>query len=130
MPLSSRIPGPEGESRRVIFPGDGTAEPVKIDVFASVLRNADTRLVFLCSCDSAQQDFIFHLAKQRVPAIMGFLWKVKDDRAVAYVKSFYRHLFKERSLEYACLEAKKDMNNKYPDDPIWASSVLVIQVGG
>jgi hypothetical protein len=115
----------------LIFPGKRTAEPVKIDVFASFLRNADTRLVFLCSCDSAQQDFIFHLAKQQVPAIIGFLWKVRDDRAVVdYVKSFYRHLFKKRSLEYACLEAKKDMNNKYPDDPIWASSVLVIQVGG
>jgi hypothetical protein len=116
----------------LIFPGKRkrTAKLVRIDVFASFLRNADTRLVFLCSCDSAQLDFIFHLAKQRVPAIMGFLWKVNDDRAVDYVESFYTHLFEKRSLEYACLEAKKDLNNRYPDDPIWASSVLVIEAGG
>jgi hypothetical protein len=61
---------------------------------------------------------------------MGFLWKVNDDRAVDYVESFYTHLFEKRSLEYACLDAKKDLNNRYPDDPIWASSVLVIQAGG
>jgi hypothetical protein len=116
----------------LFFPGsDGGLEPVRIDLFAHFLSKADTRFVFLSSCEGAQQDFIYHLAKERIPAIMGFLWNVGDAKAGEYAESFYRHLLggKERSLEYACLEAKKEMHAKYEENPIWASPVLVMQVG-
>jgi hypothetical protein len=115
----------------VFFPGKGIkpVEPVKIDRFAWWLEH--TRFVFLSSCKSAEQDFLFHLAKEGVPAILGFLWKVEDDKARAFAECFYRQLFggKERSLEYACLRAKKEMHIRYADSPIWASPVLVMQVG-
>lgn len=116
----------------LFFPGGGIrpVEPVKIAEFALWLDSADTRFVFLSSCESAGQDFIYQLVKERVPAIMGFLWKVNDALAREYAESFYRYLLngRQRSLEYACLAAKKQMYAKYPKDPIWASPVLVMQV--
>jgi hypothetical protein len=116
----------------LFFPcGSSELEPVKADLFAYFLRQADTRFVFLCSCEGGQQDFIYQLAKERVPAIMGFLWNVGDTKAGVYARSFYTHLLggEQRSLEYACLEAKKEMHARYVDDPIWACAVLVMQVG-
>jgi len=106
-------------------------EPIRIDLFAWMLRKADTRFVFLSSCRSAGQDFIYHLAREHIPAIMGFLWVVRDDRAVDFAKSFYEHLFTadRRTLENACFEAKKEMHARFPNDPIWASPVLVMQFG-
>lgn len=116
----------------LFFPRGGIrpVEAVKIAEFALWLSSADTRFVFLSSCESAGQDFIYHLAKERVPAIMGFLWKVDDTKAREYAESFYEYLFDggHRSLEYACLGAKKEMHAKYSDNPIWASPVLVMQV--
>jgi hypothetical protein len=115
----------------LFFPcGDGL-ESEKVDYFAWCLEKADTRFVFLSSCKGGQQDFIYHLSKVGVPAIMGFLWNVYDPNAKAYADAFYKHLFskKERSLEYACLEAKKEMRARYVRNPIWASAVLVMQVG-
>jgi CheY-like chemotaxis protein len=116
----------------LFFPGaNGKYEPVKIDLFALWLKNADTRFVFLSSCEGAQQDFIYHLAKERVPAIMGFLWEVSDSKAREFAESFYDKLLggQERSLEYACLAAKQELHATYENDPIWASPVLVMQVG-
>ena len=116
----------------LFFPdANGKYEPVKIDVFALWLTSADTRFVFLSSCESAQQDFISHLAKVRVPAIMGYRWKVEDSKAMEFAKSFYDKLLggNEHSLEYACLAAKKDMHANYAHNRIWASPVLVMQVG-
>lgn len=120
------------ETGYLFFPGaNGKYEPVKIDLFAWWLKSADTRFVFLSSCEGAQQDFIYHLAKERVPAIMGFLWNVSDPKAREFAESFYDKLLggKERSLEYACLAAKQEMHAKYENNPIWASPVLVMQVG-
>lgn len=116
----------------LLFPGSGarSVEAVRIDVFAWLLRKADTRFVFLSSCESAGQDFIYHLARERIPAIMGFLWKVNDERAVDFARSFYGHLLADgrSTLEHACFEAKKEMHAKFCGDPIWASPVLVMQV--
>ena len=116
----------------LFFPRGGIrpVEPVRIAEFALWLDNADTRFVFLSSCESAGQDFIYQLVKEHVPAIMGFMWKVNDALAREYAQSFYAHLLDggQRSLEYACLAAKKDMYANYAEDPIWASPVLVMQV--
>jgi CheY-like chemotaxis protein len=121
--------GPQ-EIGYLFYPRDDGFEPVRIKEVAWSLRKADTRFVFLSSCEGGQQDFIYHLSKVGVPAIMGFLWKVYDPDAKEYAKSFYWHLIgeKERSLEYACLEAKKERKAK-SNNPIWASAVLVMQVG-
>jgi CHAT domain-containing protein len=117
----------------VFFPCPGSnisnVEAVKIAEFGGWLGEADTRLVFLSSCASASQDFIYQLAKQHVPAIIGFLWEVADAPAREYATSFYQLLLegREHSLESACLAAKKKMYRRYSNNPIWASSVLVMQ---
>lgn len=116
----------------LFFPiGDYDLESVRIDRFAWALRKADTRFVFLSSCRGGQQDFIYHLSKVGIPAIVGFVLDVRDDEAAAFAESFYEHLFhgKERSLEYACLEARREMHATFPDSPIWASPVLVMRLG-
>ena len=117
----------------VFFPCAGeinNIEPVRIAQFALWLEMADTRFVFLSSCKSAGQDFIYQLAKGRVPAIMGFLWEVGDAPAREYATSFYQCLLEGQQdlLEYACLAAKKQVHANYPASPIWASPVLVMQV--
>jgi CheY-like chemotaxis protein len=123
---------PQNQVGYLFFPvGDYELEDIRIDRFAWSLSKADTRFVFLSSCEGGQQDFIYHLSKVGIPAIMGFLLDVRDEEAGAYAVSFYRHLLeqKEKSLEYACLEARKEMHGTFPDSPIWASPVLVIRLG-
>jgi CheY-like chemotaxis protein len=104
-------------------------DQVAIEEFALWLANADTRFVYLSSCSSASHDFFYRLAEERVPAIMGFLWEVRDPSARKYAKCFYENLLKERSLEQAYLRAKQMMHASDKDDPIWASPVLVMQRG-
>jgi CHAT domain-containing protein len=107
---------------------DKQVDPVKVAEFALWLSQADTRFVFLSACSSGGYDFIYQLAKERVPAIMGFLWEVSDPSAREYAKSFYEFLLRKRSLEEAFLHAKKTMHASHKDDPIWASPVLVEQL--
>lgn len=105
-------------------------EPIKIETFALWLRDC-ARFVFLSSCTSAEQAFMFRLASQGVSAIMGFLWSVEDQMARDFAESFYTYLFsgEEQSLEYAYWRAKVDMYDRHEDNPIWATPVLVTEVG-
>lgn len=125
---------PNHKTGYVFFPTHSTLspiEPVKIDLFALWLKHAHTQFLFLSSCKSAEQDFIYRLSREGIPSIMGFLWKVEDSKASEYAKCFYKYLLggKKKSLEYACLQAKKEMHAKYRDNPIWAAPVLITQVG-
>src|SRR5208337_4295337 len=106
-----------------------TVKPIKIDVFASWLQRAKARFIYLSSCKSAGHDFIYHLAKEGVPAILGFLWKVEDERAHEFADKFYQFLFDDPlSLEHACFKARTEMHKEREDSSIWASPVLVMQV--
>jgi hypothetical protein len=114
----------------VFFPGETGPEALEIDNFAQFLRyKADTRFVYLSSCESSAADFTFALAKQGIPAIVGFRWEIDDDKAAEYAEIFYRILFeKSKKLEYAFLETRKKMYEKYQDNRIWAAAILIIQV--
>jgi hypothetical protein len=89
------------------------------------------RFVFLSSCHSSDAGFVFALAKNNVPAIVGFRWDIDDDRAYEYTKTFYKVLFEgqEHSLEYAFLKARQTMHNdaRNRQNPIWAAPILVSQ---
>jgi CHAT domain-containing protein len=115
----------------LFFPKGGAhpVEPISIGAFALKLTDAETRFVFLSSCKSAGYDSIYQLAKEGVPAIMGFRWEVDDDKAREFAESFYRNLFDggHGALEYACLAAKMEMHANWECNAIWAS-VLVMQV--
>lgn len=110
---------------------EGQMEKLEIGVFGHWLRTAESRLLYLSSCDSSSEELIFKLVKQRVPAILGFRWKLNDASAFYYAERFYRDLMTNDSpsLEYSFLRARKRTYSKYhqQEDRIWAAPMLVMQ---
>jgi hypothetical protein len=109
----------------VFFPGPNIPKPVKIPTFSRYLRDAEARFLYLSSCQSSKDDFVFQLASQGVPAILGFRWSIVDDKAKEFALKFYEHLFKYRSLDQAFLEARRYIH-KYKDNRIWAAPMLIL----
>lgn len=118
-----------GNIGRVFFPS-ARGQPIEertIEELSDWLRRCDARFVFLSSCHSSEEDFVFELASAHVPAVLGFRWNIEDELAEEYTKSFYTHLFRELSLESAFFEARKQMHATNRDKRIWASPILVMQ---
>jgi CHAT domain len=115
----------------VFFPGrKGRGTPLEIGSFAKLLREfSHVRFIYLSSCKSSEADFVFALAQERVPAIIGFRWDILDPIAAEHAETFYRHLFKKKSLEYAFLETRKEMHGRGDKHRIWAAPMLIMQVG-
>jgi hypothetical protein len=119
------------QSGYVFFPGPGnTIEDVKVDLLSIWLRKANTRFVFLSSCHSSEAGFVFAMARQHIPAIVGFRWDVDDNMAFNYTQTFYQELMEgqKQSLEYAFLKARKSIYSRHESNPIWAAPVLVMQI--
>jgi hypothetical protein len=113
----------------LFFPGERLIEALDIREFGTWLRHA--RFVYLSGCDSSGDDFVFELASNSVPAALGFRWKIEDQLAQEFTKSFYTSLFaKTRSLEYAFFEARKESRKQFKDKRIWAAPILVMQSSG
>jgi hypothetical protein len=113
---------------------------VPAELLATLLAKASTQFLYLSSCKSADAYFVMRLVEQRLPAVLGFRWPVKDESALRCAKHYYAALFQGPSrkyLEYALLDAKRKL---YEDcmgamkpastgaDSVWASPVLVMQV--
>jgi len=107
----------------VFLPGAAT-EVVKVALFGLRLRRP--RFVYLSSCQSSHASFVFKLAENNVGALVGFRWDIDDDRAFEFAKAFYDALFGMRSLEYAFLEARKEMRAMREKSPIWAAPILMM----
>ncbi len=120
---------PAAKAGHVFFPGGpgGKVEDRRAEEFANWLATCDARFVFLSSCHSSEEDFVFELANAHVPAVMGFRWDIADKLAEEYTECFYTELFEKKSLEYAFLEARTQMHAKERETQIWASPMLVIQ---
>lgn len=114
----------------VFFKGDNEdyGEGKDIEIFALWLRGAKTRFIYLSSCESAGADFVFELASKQIPSIVGFRWKIDDQKAFEYSQKFYTHLFEEKSLEYAFWNAQKEMYEKERAERIWAAPMLIMQI--
>jgi CheY-like chemotaxis protein len=112
----------------LLFPPDGAPSVVRLQEFGKWLRDCETQLVFLSSCHSSEEEFVFELAANEIPSVIGFRWDIEDDKAYVCARQFYTHLFKEgRTLEYAFLETRRDMYREYPENRIWASPILIMQ---
>jgi len=112
----------------VFFP-EKFAEKMDISEFSKLLRDAKNQFIYLSSCHSSENDFVFVLASQNIPAIIGFRWDIDDNMAEKYSRSFYEHLFEvKRSLEYAFLESRKYMHDNYEKNIIWAAPMLIMQL--
>jgi hypothetical protein len=117
----------------LLFPKAGAADDDRADVvqlkhFSQWLRDCNTQLLFLSSCHSSGEDFVFELAANRIPSIIGFRWDIDDDMALACAEKFYTHLFKEgQTLAYAFFETRRDMHRAHPDNRVWAAPMLIMQ---
>lgn len=112
----------------VIFPDKNHPIAKDIKEFGQWLRIAKTQLLFLSSCNSSSEYFVFELANNGIPAIIGFRWDLNDLFAAEYTNKFYEHLFKEKNmLEHAFLKTRQEMHKDHGEDRIWASPMLVMQ---
>jgi CHAT domain-containing protein len=113
----------------LFFPGPNLPNPVKISTLKPYMCDvAKVRFMYLSSCKSSKDDFIFQLASQGVPAILGFRWSIEDEKAKEFALEFYKDLFEFRSLDRAFLDARCYVH-KYPDNRIWAAPMLIL-LGG
>jgi len=97
-----------------------------IDEFVSHLRKL--KFIFLSSCSSAGSGFVFTLAENHVPAIVGFRWDIADPLACEFTMTFYQHLFEKNSLETAFLETRRTLYFGNKVSKIWAAPILIIQI--
>ena len=113
----------------IIFPRTADeAFPIGFGTFSSWLRTSQTQLLFLCSCHSSADNIVFELARNQIPAILGFRWNLSDHMALKYATIFYRHLVEEgKTLEKAFQHTTRDLYEQDNLNPIWASPVLIKQ---
>jgi hypothetical protein len=114
----------------VLVPERLSRAPVPIEAREFACAFGDVpRFVYLSSCESSADEFVFELANAGIPAVAGFRWGVTEDSAFDYAMSFYGHLFKERSLEVAFWKARKEAHDSSAQDRnlIWAAAMLIIQ---
>ncbi len=116
----------------VIFPGPRGGkvhgEAVEIERFAQWLRDS-TCFIYLSSCHSSESNIVFELAKEGVPAIVGFRWDIDDKRAAEHARVFYTDLLAgSQSLDYAFLKARQETYESCNKDKTWAAPMLILQM--
>jgi hypothetical protein len=114
----------------VLLPERLSTVPQLVDArsFAGFFREVP-RFVYLSSCESSGDAFVFELANVGIPAVAGFRWNVAETSAFEYAMCFYRHLLAERCLEVAFWKARKEIHDHdaTEENLIWASAMLIIQ---
>ncbi len=114
----------------LFFPSEKDGDiPEKVEISAIGPHLNRTRLLYVSSCLSSEEQFNASLAQCDIPAAIGFRWDVDDERATEYAIQFYCELFdcKEKSLLHAFAKTRKFIHDKYIDDRIWAAAVLMVQ---
>jgi CHAT domain len=111
----------------VFFPGEAYVEHLDLAHFSAWLSR--TRFVYLSGCKSSEEAFVFDLANNHVPAVLGFRWTIEDDPAAKYTQLFYRQLFEvDKKLEYAFAAARQKLRTDYQTKRTWAAPLLVMQL--
>ena len=86
-----------------------------------------TQFLFLSSCEGSQEAFAFEMARNRMPAVLGFRGGVDDRHVPLFVDTFYKRLFSSRSIESAFVATRRKMwKRPGVDNPLWASPILVL----
>jgi len=118
----------ESDLGYLFFPdeaGLGLPHKVAIPDFAGSAMK--TQFVYLSSCRSTDVQFAFSLASNQIPGVLGYRWDIDDELAMEHSKSFYEHLFEERSVEIAFLKTRQDMHESHQKARIWAAPMLILQ---
>ena len=121
------IPAAEGPGRGFLFlPGSGRPiEVLDAGLFANWLTQ--TQFLFLSSCHSSEEGFVFEMARNYVPAVLGFRWDIRDDLAADYAARFYESLFRFRSIESAFVAARNSVRKDHGvKEQVWAAPMLVL----
>jgi hypothetical protein len=106
----------------------GQLDTVPAEHFATWLKAAGARFVYLSCCKGSEAAIVHELASRHVPAILGFRWDIDDGMAAMHARKFYDHLLKERPcLEDAFLKARKDMYEQDRKNRIWAAPIMILQ---
>jgi CHAT domain len=110
-----------------ILPGPLQQKPrlVPVEDLAPLLANS--RFVYLSSCDSASAKFVFRLANHGIPSLLGFRVKIRDSLAEEHATEFYGHLFRTRSLEDAFPATRRHFFQTKPESRVWAQVLLIQQ---
>jgi ActR/RegA family two-component response regulator len=123
----------EGENR------SGKVLPLRGAELALLLQNSDVRLFHLSCCEGTRvgttadlldDDYLGiadGIIQANVPSVLGFRWPVFADSAQKLALDFYRSLLKHGSPERALLDARRELALADPDNPDWASPILVVQ---
>jgi hypothetical protein len=111
----------------VFFPGEAFVEELELRFFSASLSR--TRFVYLSGCNSSEENFVFELANNHVPAVLGFRWKIEDGPAGQYTEAFYKQLFEvHRNLEYAFFKARLELRETCETKRNWAAPMLIMQL--
>ena len=118
-----------GEGKGYIFLPGNPIVPMEAGVFASLVRHAE--LVTLSSCQSAEENFVVELARNLVPAVLGFRWSVEDEVATDFFLNwFYPKLFSLRAkpgaIEKAFQQAQSEAYRNLTEETIWAAPILIL----
>jgi CHAT domain len=108
----------------LLLPG----KPIEaLDASEFAHRLANTQFLFLSSCKSSEEAFAFEMARNFVPAVLGFRWSVDDRSVPHFMDSFYDHLFLSRSIESAFVVARKQVRRHLGvQNQLWAAPMLVL----
>jgi CHAT domain-containing protein len=117
-------------SRGFLVAGGDVTECIDANEFAA--WSAHAQFVFLNSCRSADTYFVVQIVEKLIPAVLGYRWPIGDRPAMEFAQSFYRHLFDDsevnRHIEYAYLQAKRDLHRWESLACSWAAPMLVMQL--
>jgi hypothetical protein len=99
------------------------------------IQLCQTQFLFVSTCKGADQAILTRAIENVIPAVLGFRWRVEDLPARQFAEAFYSCLFTRgdsafKSLEYACLAARRAAYERDPENNTWASPLLLTQMRG
>jgi ABC-type branched-subunit amino acid transport system substrate-binding protein/CHAT domain-containing protein len=103
----------DGEGK-IIFEGErGRGLSIPANQLRLALQRDTTLLVFLNACDTARGDsqdylsnFAYKLAVTGIPAIVAMQFKITDDAAIQFAKTFYERIATGEPIDEAVTEAR------------------------
>ena len=115
--------------------GDGTAQPISGDVFATWLQDEPLRLVFLNACNTGTtgQNNGLHpfagvassLISSGVPSVLAMQFPITDEAAIIFAQTFYKRIAQGLPVEQAVSEGRKGLLDRQGSE--WATPVLYMR---
>ena len=115
--------------------GDGAAQPISGDVFATWLQDEPLRLVFLNACNTGttgQQSGLHPFAgvassliSSGVPSVVAMQFPITDEAAIIFAQTFYKRIAQGLPVEQAVSEGRKGLFDRQGSE--WATPVLYMR---